>query len=65
MDREADVNLDSVLDTYEGHGKRLVKVRNPWGGGDRSEWQGKWSDGSKEWTPEVRLISLVSQPDSD
>lgn len=37
----------AVLDTYEGHGQRLVKIRNPWG---RKEWSGAWSDGSKEWT---------------
>jgi hypothetical protein len=36
----------AVLDTYEGHGQRLVKIRNPWG---RKEWTGAWSDGSKEW----------------
>ncbi|KAI1074465.1 calpain family cysteine protease [Whalleya microplaca] len=33
---------------------RLVQVRNPWG--ERTdngvgEWNGPWSDGSKEWTP--------------
>lgn len=39
----------AILDTYEGHGQRLVKIRNPWG---RKEWTGAWSDGSKEWTPE-------------
>lgn len=36
----------AILDTYEGHGQRLVKIRNPWG---QSEWTGPWSDGSKEW----------------
>ncbi|KAJ9603751.1 hypothetical protein H2200_011937 [Cladophialophora chaetospira] len=39
----------AVLDVYEGHGQRLVKIRNPWG---RKEWTGAWSDGSKEWTGE-------------
>ncbi|ETI23527.1 hypothetical protein G647_05329 [Cladophialophora carrionii CBS 160.54] len=39
----------AVLDVYEGHGQRLVKIRNPWG---RKEWTGAWSDGSKEWTAE-------------
>lgn len=37
----------AVLDTYEGYGERLVKVRNPWG---ESEWAGAWSDGSSQWT---------------
>ncbi|KAK4946211.1 hypothetical protein LTR10_014723 [Elasticomyces elasticus] len=36
----------AVLGTYEGHGQRLVKIRNSWG---RKEWTGAWSDGSKEW----------------
>lgn len=39
----------AILDTYEGHGQRLVKMRNPWGS---SEWTGPWSDGSKEWNHE-------------
>lgn len=39
----------AVLDTYEGHGERLIKIRNPWG---RKEWTGAFGDGSKEWTAE-------------
>ncbi|RVX68319.1 hypothetical protein B0A52_07322 [Exophiala mesophila] len=45
----------AVLDTYEGHGQRLVKIRNPWG---RKEWCGAWSDGSKEWTSDwLRILN--------
>ena len=29
----------------------LVKLRNPHGSG---EWNGKWSDKSDEWTPELK-----------
>jgi hypothetical protein len=38
-------------------GKRFVKLRNPWG---KTEWSGRWSDGSKEWTSEwlLRLPEL-------
>ncbi len=32
-------------------GQRLVQLRNPWG---MKEWTGRWSDGSREWTPELR-----------
>ncbi|KIJ30715.1 hypothetical protein M422DRAFT_186752 [Sphaerobolus stellatus SS14] len=39
----------SILQALEYNGKRFLKIRNPWG---RGEWNGRWSDGSKEWTKE-------------
>jgi hypothetical protein len=39
----------SVIKAVEYRGKRFLKIRNPWG---KSEWTGRWSDGSKEWTKE-------------
>jgi len=39
----------SVLRAVPCNGKRFVVVRNPWG---KSEWTGRWSDGSKEWSQE-------------
>ncbi|EKG09695.1 hypothetical protein MPH_13217 [Macrophomina phaseolina MS6] len=49
----------SVLEATEpedekGNTVRLVRLRNPWGSKDwlgRGDWNGPWSDGSKEWTP--------------
>lgn len=40
----------SVLRAIEYNGERLLLVKNPWGD---TEWNGRWSDGSKEWTPEA------------
>ncbi|KAG0652363.1 Calpain-type cysteine protease DEK1 [Hyphodiscus hymeniophilus] len=40
----------SVLRAVEYEGVRLLMVKNPWG---ETEWNGKWSDGSKEWTPDA------------
>ncbi|KAI5460707.1 hypothetical protein BGZ63DRAFT_357632 [Mariannaea sp. PMI_226] len=39
----------SIQKAVEIDGQRLLRLKNPWGKG---EWQGAWSDGSKEWTPE-------------
>ncbi|KAL8715822.1 MAG: hypothetical protein Q9220_000489 [cf. Caloplaca sp. 1 TL-2023] len=39
----------SVQQAVEMKGERLLRIRNPWGD---TEWQGPWSDGSEQWTPE-------------
>jgi calpain family cysteine protease len=40
---------EDKLKTKDGK-VRLLKLHNPWG---NQEWNGSWSDGSKEWTPEI------------
>ncbi|KAI0128818.1 calpain family cysteine protease [Xylariales sp. AK1849] len=38
----------------DGNKVRLVQIRNPWGerlDNGVGEWNGPWSDGSREWTP--------------
>ncbi|ROT38139.1 calpain clp-1 [Sodiomyces alkalinus F11] len=35
-------------------GQRLLKLRNPWGKIRKGIWEGAWSDGSKEWTPDAQ-----------
>ncbi|KAF6759446.1 calpain [Ephemerocybe angulata] len=42
----------TVLRAKEVQGHRFIVIRNPWGDID-SKWSGRWSDGSKEWTPET------------
>ncbi|CAE7581547.1 DEK1 [Symbiodinium microadriaticum] len=40
-----------ILEVKEAHGHQMLCLRNPHGKG---EWKGPWSDGSEEWTEELR-----------
>jgi hypothetical protein len=43
----------SCLRVVEAYGEKLLHLRNPWGvsvGNIQCEWNGRWSDNSKEWT---------------
>jgi hypothetical protein len=42
------------------NGPLLIQMRNSWGFG---EWNGAWSDGSKEWTPNLK--KQLGQTDED
>lgn len=33
---------------------QLTQCRNPWGNARSGNWHGAWSDGSKEFTPEIQ-----------
>ncbi|KAJ5525556.1 Alpha/beta hydrolase fold-3 [Penicillium frequentans] len=39
----------SIMEAREIKGKRLLRLRNPWG---KKEWHGAWGDGSEQWTAE-------------
>ncbi|KAJ4424141.1 hypothetical protein N0V82_001189 [Gnomoniopsis sp. IMI 355080] len=44
-----------IMDARElKDGTRLCKLRNPWGKIKKGNWEGAWSDGSKEWTHEAQ-----------
>ena len=40
-----------IIDCQNVQGNKLIRLRNPWG---NYEWNGRWSDGSPEWTPELQ-----------
>ena len=50
----------SIISAADHEGHKLLKLRNPWG---TFEWTGKWSDGSKEWTPAVARAFGYTQED--
>ena len=46
----------SVLDVREIASFRLIKLRNPWGAGEKGKWLGDWSAASSCWTTELRTL---------
>lgn len=38
-------------------------MRNPWG--DENEWNGRWSDRSSEWTPDLKKKYNMEVPEDD
>jgi hypothetical protein len=53
----------SILRAVECNGKKFIILRNPWGD---SEWTGRWSDGSKEWTHEwLELLPQIGHAFGD
>lgn len=45
-----DLHTYSIMGLAVVKGEKLVKLRNVWG---RTEWLGKWGDGSKEWLDQM------------
>ncbi len=43
----------TIISVYEIHGRRLLKMRNPWG---RGEWKGDFCDSSTLWTQSLKTI---------
>jgi hypothetical protein len=41
-----------VVDGKDADGHQLLQIRNPWASGQ--EWNGPWSDTSKEWTERMK-----------
>jgi calpain-15 len=53
----------SILDLKSFEKHRLIKMRNPWG---YLSWNGKWSNGSTDWTPELcRAFNVPSHMNSE
>lgn len=53
----------SVLQVLCAFGQRLVEVRNPWGKG--GEWNGPWSDNSREWKDHPQITDDLRVVEAD
>lgn len=46
-----------LLDTIRLRNYKLVRIRNPWGSDNPAEWNGPWSDNSKELIQNLEEIN--------
>lgn len=47
----------SLLDLIDIGKAKLVRIRNPWGSAEPTEWNGAWSDNSKELVENLKVIN--------
>mmetsp|Transcript_12488 Transcript_12488/g.10739 ORF Transcript_12488/g.10739 Transcript_12488/m.10739 type:complete len:247 (-) Transcript_12488:110-850(-) len=51
----------TLISAFEVEGVRLLRIRNPWGGG---EWKGDYSDSSDKWTDSLKkAVGYVDEND--
>jgi len=51
----------SIISVHNVQGKRILKIRNPWG---YFEWKGAWSDNSPLWTDSIKQeVGFVTSDD--
>ncbi len=49
----------AIIDLIDIGSEKLMVIRNPWGADEPTEWNGPWSDNSKEIVENIELINKV------